>query len=53
MDRQEKYKEIVKELINATDVDIGEELVEAGIQREQIVLGLVLPQSRKLMKYGQ
>ncbi len=37
---------------NATDLDIGEELVEAGIPREQIVLGSVLPQSRKLMKYG-
>jgi len=37
---------------NATDWDVGEELVEAGIPREQIVLGLVLPQSRKLTKYG-
>ena len=37
---------------NATDLDIGEELVEAGIPRKQIVLGLVLPQSRKLTKYG-
>ena len=37
---------------NATDLDIGEELVEAGIPREHIVLGLVLPQSRKLTKYG-
>lgn len=37
---------------NATDLDVGEELVEAGIPREDIVLGLVLPQSRKLTKYG-
>ncbi|MBC8229267.1 XisI protein [bacterium] len=37
---------------NATDLDVGEELIEAGISREHIVLGLVLPQSRKLTKYG-
>jgi hypothetical protein len=37
---------------NSTDIDIAEELVEAGIPREQIVLGFVLPQSRKLTKYG-
>ncbi|MCZ6681275.1 MAG: XisI protein [Candidatus Poribacteria bacterium] len=37
---------------NATDIEIAEELVEAGIPREQIVLGFVLPQSRKLTKYG-
>jgi len=37
---------------NATDLDVGEELIEAGIPREHIVLGLVLPQSRKLTKYG-
>ncbi len=37
---------------NSTDVDIAEELVEEGIPREQIVLGCVLPQSRKLTKYG-
>ena len=37
---------------NSTDLDIGEELVEAGIPREHIVLGSVLPQSRKLTKYG-
>ena len=37
---------------NSTDLDIGEELVEAGIPRENIVLGSVLPQSRKLTKYG-
>lgn len=37
---------------NATDLEVAEELVEAGIPREQIVLGFVLPQSRKLTKYG-
>ena len=37
---------------NATDVDIAEELIEMGIPRDQIVLGFVLPQSRKLTKYG-
>ncbi|MBC8230114.1 XisI protein [bacterium] len=37
---------------NSTDLEVAEELVEAGIPREQIVLGSVLPQSRKLTKYG-
>ncbi len=37
---------------NATDLEVAEELVEAGIPREQIVLGTVLPQSRKFTKYG-
>ena len=37
---------------NATEVGIAEELIEMGIPRDQIVLGFVLPQSRKLTKYG-
>lgn len=37
---------------NSTDLDIAEELVEVGIPRDEIVLGCVLPQSRKLTKYG-
>jgi len=38
---------------NSTDLEVAEELVEAGIPREHIVLGFVLPQSRKFSKYGQ
>lgn len=38
---------------NSTDLDVVEELVETGIPREDIVLGLILPQSRKFTKYGQ
>jgi hypothetical protein len=37
---------------NATDQEIAEELIEMGIPRDQIVLGLVLPQMRKFTKYG-
>ena len=37
---------------NTTDQEVAEELIEMGIPRDQIVLGFVLPQSRKLTKYG-
>jgi len=37
---------------NTTEMEIAEELIEMGIPRDQIVLGFVLPQSRKLTKYG-
>ena len=37
---------------NATNQEVAEELIEMGIPRDQVVLGFVLPQSRKLTKYG-
>ena len=37
---------------NATNQEVAEELIEMGIPRDRVVLGFVLPQSRKLTKYG-
>jgi XisI protein len=37
---------------NATDVDIGQELVDMGIAKEDIVLGLHPPYKRPLTGYG-
>jgi hypothetical protein len=37
---------------NATDVDIGQELVEMGIAKEDIVLGLHPPYKRPYTSYG-
>ncbi|MEN9517507.1 MAG: hypothetical protein RLZZ381_95 [Cyanobacteriota bacterium] len=37
---------------NATDIDIGQELVDMGIEREDIILGLHPPYKRPLTGYG-
>ncbi|NJL42288.1 MAG: XisI protein [Pleurocapsa sp. CRU_1_2] len=37
---------------NATDIDVGQELVDMGIAREDIVLGLHPPYKRPLTGYG-
>jgi hypothetical protein len=37
---------------NATDIDIGQELVEMGISKEDIVLGLHPPYKRPYTSYG-
>ena len=37
---------------NATDVDVGEELIEMGIAKEDIILGLHPPYKRPYTGYG-
>jgi hypothetical protein len=37
---------------NATDIDVGQELIEMGIAREDIVLGLHPPYKRPYTNYG-
>jgi hypothetical protein len=37
---------------NITDIDVGQELLEFGIPKEDIVLGLHLPYKRPYTGYG-
>jgi hypothetical protein len=37
---------------NATDIDVGQELMEMGVAREDIVLGLHPPYKRPYTNYG-